>query len=180
MQCSECNKRPATLHYTQIINGKKTEINVCDVCAKQKGYPLYSSQDEPFSLQELLTSLFHVNQAQMGMQNNSFFNQIEQLECDKCHSTFSDFQRLGKFGCSHCYQSFRSKLDPIFRRVHSGNAKHHGKIPKRKGGTLHVKKELEMYRDYLLQLIEEENFEQAAIVRDRIKELEKQKRGESS
>lgn len=180
MQCSECKQRPATLHYTQIINGKKTEIHVCEVCAAQMGYPLYQTQDDPFSLQDLLTSLFHANHAKMDMHNSAFFEQIGQLECDRCHSTFADFQRLGKFGCAHCYQSFRPKLDAIFRRVHSGNAKHHGKIPKRKGGKLHIKKEIEMYREYLQQLVAEENFEQAAIVRDKIKELEEQQRGESS
>lgn len=180
MQCSECNKRPATLHYTQIINGKKTEIHVCEVCAAQKGYPFHTTQEEPFSLQDLLTSLFHVNHAQMDMQNNAFFEQIERLRCEKCNSTFSDFQRLGKFGCAQCYQSFKPKLESIFRRVHSGNVKHHGKIPKRKGSSIHVKKELETYREYLKQLIVEENFEKAAIIRDKIKELEKLQRGESS
>lgn len=178
MQCNECNKRPATIHYTQFINGEKSEMHVCDTCAKNKGYPTHS--EEGFSLQELLKGLFNVSSAQLDIQNESLFKQVNELKCDLCHSSFTDFQRQGKFGCANCYESFKPKLDSIFRRVHSGNMKHYGKIPKRKGGKLHAKKELAMYRDYLKQLIDEENFEEAAIIRDRIREIEEQKRGDIS
>src|SRR5699024_119897 len=102
------------------------------------------------------------------------------LKCKACHMTFTEFQRIGKFGCAHCYEDFKSKLNSVFRRVHSGNTQHNGKIPKRKGGKLHIKKEILKYRDYLTQLIEEENFEEAAIVRDRIKQLESDKGGEQA
>lgn len=37
MLCQECQRRQATLHFTKIINGKKTEFHICDVCAKEKG-----------------------------------------------------------------------------------------------------------------------------------------------
>lgn len=180
MNCNECQKRPATLHFTQIVNGAKTEIHVCDVCAKQMGYSMHT--EETFSLHDLLTGLFNFNSPQKEMQNQSpsFFQELGEVTCDKCHSTFNDFQRAGKFGCAHCYDAFHSKLDPILRRVHSGNTKHNGKIPKRKGGNLHVKKELELQRDYLQQLIADQNFEQAAIVRDKIKHLEQKKEGDPS
>lgn len=178
MQCTECNKRPATLHFTQIINGEKTEVHVCHVCAQQNGYP--SSSDEAFSLHELLTELFNVTSKKLDVNNESFFEQFTELKCDHCQLSFTDFQRIGKIGCNRCYETFKPRLDSVFRRVHSGNTKHSGKIPKRKGGKLHIKKELEMYREYLKQLINDENFEEAAIVRDRIKQLEKEKGGNES
>jgi len=171
MQCTECNKRPATLYYTQIINGEKTEVQVCEVCAQQKGYP--TGANESFSLHELLTGLFNVTSPNLDMQKDSLFEQVTEITCDNCNLSFADFQRIGKFGCAHCYSSFKPKLNSIFRRVHSGNSRHQGKIPKRKGSSLHLKKELAMYREYLQQLINEENFEEAAIIRDRIRELEK-------
>lgn len=175
MLCSECNKKPATLHFTQIVNGKKTEVNVCEICAQKKGY--LTNSDETFSLHELLTSLFNVtsNSSQVDLGNESFFERFTEMKCDRCQLSFSDFQRIGKFGCANCYESFKPRLNSVIRRVHSGNTQHSGKIPKRKGSKLHLKKELSKYRDYLKQLIEEENFEEAALVRDRIKELEKDK-----
>lgn len=178
MQCTECQKRPATLHFTQIINGEKTEVHVCEVCAQQKGYTFYA--DEPYSLHDLLTGLFNVTSPNIDMKEDSFFNQFAELTCDHCQLSFSDFQRIGKFGCAQCYKTFKTKLHSIFRKVHSGNTKHNGKIPKRKGGKLHIKKEIERYREYLQQLIKEENFEEAAVIRDRIKELEKLKGGNES
>lgn len=173
MECNECKKRPATLHFTQIINGQKTEIQVCELCAKKKGY--MNNSEESYSLHDLLTGLFNFSSSQIDLQNDDLFAQIEELECSKCKMTFNDFQRIGKFGCANCYDVFKVKLDSIFRRVHSGNTKHHGKIPKRKGGKLHTKKELEIYRIELQQLIEQEEFEQAAIVRDKIRKLEHKK-----
>ncbi|HLR72497.1 MAG TPA: UvrB/UvrC motif-containing protein [Pseudogracilibacillus sp.] len=178
MKCSECKERPATLHFTQIINGKKTEVQVCEICATKKGYMNYT--EETYSLHDLLTGLFNIGSSQIELQNDNIFQQIEELQCSKCNITFNDFQRVGKFGCAHCYKSFKSKLDSIFRRVHSGNTKHQGKIPKRKGSHLHAKKEIELFRKRLQQLVEEEEFEKAAVVRDQIKKLEAKSEGDHS
>lgn len=175
MKCSECNKRPATLHLTQIINGKKTELNVCEICASKKGY--INQSEEAYSLHDLLTGLFNFGSSQLELQNENFFSSAEDLQCPKCKMTFNDFQRIGKFGCASCYDAFKSKLDSIFRRVHSGNTKHIGKIPKRKGAHLHTQREIETHREELQRLIEQEEFEQAAVVRDKIKKLEAEKDG---
>lgn len=176
MECSECQKRPATLHFTQIVNGQKTEIKVCEVCAKKKGY--MTDSDDAYSLHDLLTGLFNFGTSNIDLQNN-IFAEVKELQCSQCNITFDDFQKIGKFGCASCYSSFKSKLDSIFRRVHIGNTKHMGKIPKRAGGKLHIKKELALYREKLQQLIANEEFEQAAIVRDQIKQLEKKAGGHS-
>lgn len=170
MECQECHKRPATLHFTQLINGNKTEVHVCEVCAKEKGYMTYP--EEGYSLQNLLAGLFNFDSSQVSKHSNAQFQQVKELECPKCERTFSEFKRTGKFGCAECYYTFSNKLDPIFRRVHSGNTKHQGKIPKRKGGNLHLKKQLESLRFQLKELIQQEAFEEAATVRDQIKELE--------
>lgn len=177
MECSECQKRPATLHFTQVINGQKTEINVCEECAKKKGYMSYT--DDTYTIHDLLTGLFNFGSSNIDLKNNSFFQEVKELQCSHCGITFDDFQRIGKFGCANCYNTFKTKLDAIFRKVHSGNTKHHGKIPKRKGGKLHTKKEIEFYRAKLKELIEREEFEQAAVVRDHIKKLE-EKAGDHS
>ena len=178
MKCSECNKRPATLYFSQIINGQKTEIKVCEICATKKGYINHS--EETYSLHDLLTGLFNFGPSQIDLQNEQIFKEIDELQCPKCNITFNDFQRIGKFGCASCYETFKVKLDSIFKRVHSGNTKHIRKRPKRKGVHLHAKKELGALRKKLKQLIEEEEFEKAAVVRDEIKKLEAEKEGDHS
>jgi|SRR5699024_9404761 len=177
MDCQECHENPATLHFTQIINGQKTEVQVCEECAKKKGYISYPG--EGYSLHDLLTGLFSFDSKQLQVKENDPFKQVEEIQCPRCKITFNDFRRIGKFGCAKCYSAFSTKLDSIFRRVHSGNTKHTGKIPKRKGGSLHTKKELELYRQKLQKLIEEEEFERAAEVRDIIRKLEVDKAKEA-
>jgi len=169
MACQECQKRPATLHFTKFTNGKKTEVHLCEVCAKEKGYMTYP--EEGYSLHNLLSGLFNFDSKQMDSHQGSFHHPQE-LQSHRCGLSLSEFKRFGKFGCAECYESFSSRLDPIFRRVHSGNTKHNGKIPKRQGGHLHTKKELESYKDQLKQLVAREEFEKAAVIRDKIKDLE--------
>src|SRR5690625_4794339 len=107
MKCSECNKRPATLHVTQIINGKKSNIQVCDVCATNKGYLNYS--EESYSLHDLLKGLFNFDSSQIDLQEEQLFGKINELQCGKCNLTFDDFQRTGKFGCAECYDTFSTR-----------------------------------------------------------------------
>lgn len=175
MKCQECQQRPATLHFTQVINSNKREIHVCEICAKEKGYMTYP--EEGYTLHNLLAGLFNFDSSQLGTHQETSFQQTKELQCPKCELTFSEFKRSGKFGCAECYQTFSSYLNPIFRRVHSGNTKHSGKIPKRQGGDLHVKKQLEAYQEELQKLIETEAFEKAAVVRDKIKELKQKQKG---
>lgn len=49
MQCQECGKRPATLHFTKIVNGEKTEFRICESCAREKGEIIPGTTgDSPF------------------------------------------------------------------------------------------------------------------------------------
>ncbi|KGX85413.1 UvrB/UvrC motif-containing protein [Pontibacillus litoralis] len=173
MDCQECQQRPATLHFSQVINGNKKEIHLCEKCAQEKGY--MSQYNESFSLHNLLSGLFNFDSYQLTeSQNSNAYTATQKVQCEKCGLTYNEFTRIGKFGCAHCYEAFGEKLNPIFRRVHSGNTIHDGKVPKRMGGNLHVRKQLEKERQHLQQLINEEAFEEAAQVRDRIRSLEQQ------
>ena len=169
MECQECHMRPATLHFTKIINGQKAEVHICEHCAKEKGD--FHPGSNSFSIHNLLSGLLGFEEP-MGEASESPF-QVSELQCSKCGMTYSQFAKKGKFGCAHCYKTFEAKLDPIFRRVHGGNTTHTGKIPKRIGGNIHTRRQLEQLKKKLQQHIEREEFEQAAEVRDRIRLLER-------
>ncbi|MDL4841353.1 UvrB/UvrC motif-containing protein [Aquibacillus rhizosphaerae] len=171
MECQECHERPATLHFTKVINGDKTEIHVCEHCAKEKGYVSY--EEEAYSLHDLLSGLFNFDSVSLNEQKKNSFVTDQGLKCEKCGLTYQEFTHLGKFGCAECYHTFSERLNPIFRRVHSGNTRHDGKIPKRIGTDIHQRKELHILKDKLQQLIKAEEFEQAAQIRDQIKSLER-------
>lgn len=74
-------------------------------------------------------------------------------------------------GCGQCYETFADQLGPLLRKVHSAT-EHTGKTPKRAAGPLKLKREIQALRRELQAAVAEEDFERAAQLRDRIRELE--------
>ncbi|MFD2657916.1 MULTISPECIES: UvrB/UvrC motif-containing protein [Gracilibacillus] len=169
MECQECKQNPATVHFAQVINGEKTEIHVCQQCAKEKGY--VSQEEDAYSLHHLLSGLF--NPKPNAINHQSHKTAGKELQCDKCGMTYQQFARIGKFGCASCYHTFSEHLNPLFRKVHSGNTAHEGKVPKRVGSDIYQRKKLRDLKVKLQQAIAEEAFEEAAKIRDEIRSLEK-------
>jgi protein arginine kinase activator len=165
MVCQECNKRPATLHFTKIVNGEKTEFHFCETCAREKG-ELIPGTTNGFSIHNLLSGLLDLEHV-----GSPSVNKVQNLRCEQCGLTYSQFSKIGRFGCSECYRHFSERLDPLFKRVH-GNTVHVGKIPKRTGSLIQCRKEVEMLKKDLQRCIEREEFESAAQIRDQIRELE--------
>ncbi|MFE8698570.1 UvrB/UvrC motif-containing protein [Cytobacillus sp. FJAT-53684] len=173
MICQECNQRPATLHFTKIVNGEKAEYHLCEKCAQEKGDMFMFNGTSGFSINNLLTGLLNMDPTIHKKEQDPFF-QEEILQCDQCSMTFQQFIKVGRFGCANCYQAFEEQLKPILKRLQSGNLSHNGKIPARVGGSLHLKKNIEELKYKLKELISKEEFEQAAGVRDEIRLLESQ------
>lgn len=172
MECQECHERKATLHFKHILNGQETKISLCEVCAKKKGYLSYP--EEGYSLNDLLSGLFQKDGLNLSSAGTTKSSQSQEMKCSSCGRTFSEFKKAGKFGCADCYAFFGSKVEPILRRVHAGNTKHTGRIPKRAGKYIQQKQLISSHKEELKQLIEEEEFEKAAILRDKIRVLEKE------
>ncbi len=173
MNCEECGKRPATLHLTKIVNGEKTEYHICEACAKEKGD--FMSDFNNFSIHNILAGLLNFdpmtknNSASSGV--NQGTTQAKPQRCETCGLTYAQFSKSGRFGCSDCYQAFGNRLDPLFRRIH-GNTTHYGKVPERTGGQIKIRKELDQLKASLQQFVASEEFEKAAEIRDRIRDLE--------
>lgn len=164
MFCQECQKRPATVHLTQIINNKKTELHLCSECARNHQELAFSINFEP---------TFSIHKFFAGLLDSPHF-QVEPVaspECPNCHLNLNSFAETGRFGCSRCYRTFGNGLTPLLRRV-QGTTQHTGKVPKRAGGKLSVKREIEKLKAELHQAVQEEAYEKAAELRDRIRALE--------
>jgi protein arginine kinase activator len=167
--CQDCGKKPATLHFTKIVNGEKTEFHICESCARERGEGIPGAPNG-FSIHSLLSGLLDFDPSSSN--GTSSAKQQQMIRCENCGLTYAQFSKLGRFGCSNCYRQFADKLDPLLKRVH-GNAVHVGKIPKRSGGQIQYKREIEKLRRDLQSRIEREEFESAAHIRDRIRELER-------
>jgi protein arginine kinase activator len=173
MICQECNQRPATLHFTKIVNGEKTEVNLCEKCAQEKGEMFMFSGESGFTFNNLLAGLLNIDTS-FKQKNKSTFQREEVLQCDRCGMTFPQFVKIGRIGCSHCYDTFKDELKPVLKRLHSGNWTHTGKIPKRSGGGIQLRKRIEDLKSELRNTIIQEEFEKAANLRDEIRSLEQE------
>ncbi|HBG15947.1 MAG TPA: hypothetical protein DDW93_04130 [Firmicutes bacterium] len=170
MWCERCKQRQATVHVTKVINNHKTESHLCEVCAGKSGKDLGFLFEPNFSFHHLLAGLL---ESEFGVKSESFSQQKEEShkKCPTCGLTFTDFRNMGLMGCANCYDLFKDHLDPLLRRVH-GSIAHTGKVPKRTGGRVRVRKEIEELRSKLQEAIKREAYEEAAKLRDEIKEKE--------
>lgn len=164
MLCEKCGKRDATTHIRTVINGTVYDKNLCEHCAMEQGVNL-SPQT---SLSDMLASMF------TGFRSD---RQENQKRCPVCGATFGDIANSGKAGCAECYNTFKRELLPYLKRVH-GSTKHIGKIPDNVSVTAVTQKDsVADLREELNRLIAEENYEQAAVIRDKIRETEAQNNG---
>ena len=164
MLCQQCQKRVANVYFTQIINGKKIEMYLCEKCADEKGQFGFSPQ---LNLGDFLWGF-------PGFGGSAGFAQAEQPEevrCDGCSMSFDDFRKSGKLGCGSCYNIFRENLSPILRRIH-GNIEHTGKVPEKFLRCVETTNEIERLKAELTAAISSEKYEMAADLRDRIRDLE--------
>jgi len=172
MLCQSCNKRAASVQYIQYINGEKIEIYLCEECAKQSGYMINGIN---LGISNFLSSFMGLMQPEYAHKDDIH----KKPACEKCGLTFEQFQKNGRLGCDNCYSTYRNKLDSLFRRIQGGNVKHTGKTPKRAEKSIKNSIELEEQRMLLKKALQDENYEEAAILRDKIKKLEfDNKRGE--
>jgi protein arginine kinase activator len=87
--------------------------------------------------------------------------------------TYDDFRKVGRLGCAECYTTFRRSLASLLKRIH-GSTHHLGKAPARLVKPPKAKMELADLKKRLERSIEMEEFEEAARLRDQIREMERQ------
>lgn len=160
MQCDVCAKNEATVHLTEIVNDKVTKLHLCETCAREKG----AEMEEHFGLSDLLSGL-----ADLGSSIES--RAASAVKCPNCKITYQDFKRVGRLGCSECYEAFKNELAPLLRRIH-GADRHVGKVPLRIGKTVKDTKLLQDLKTKMEKAIQTEDFEEAARLRDKINDLE--------
>lgn len=166
MLCQECNQKQATVHLTRIINNQKTELYLCEDCAR--GKKELGLSGEPFSFHNLLAGILNPKTEGEVMGYPYAREQI----CSGCGLDFGEFSQQGLFGCSTCYDQFSQQMDQLLRRIH-GNNRHTGKIPLRSGRLIKQKQKIKDLRHRLQEAVEKEAFEEAAVLRDKIKDLGK-------
>ena len=191
MLCQNCGKREANVKYTQIINGVKKQISVCSECAVKLGIDGPDFSDFSMSFNSFLGDFFN-DYAQSSLLP-SFESDV--VKCKKCGMSYEDFIKTGMFGCSNCYETFSNPINSLVRNLH-GTTKHIGRSPKKIGDAIssdknknknskseevvetekkqnNIEKKKQDLQKELDKAIKEERYEDAAKIRDQIKEMNK-------
>ncbi|MEW6618782.1 MAG: UvrB/UvrC motif-containing protein [bacterium] len=167
MLCDVCQKEEATIFYKEMVNNKYSEMHLCEKCAYEQGVKKFQL---PSAITNLLSALTELSPEALP-------RQMVEKKCPGCNSTYSDFRERGKLGCSQCYQAFNEPLADILRKIH-GNIQHIGKSPLKVAVTqtqdMTKIKEIEALRKALDEAVKREEYEEAANLRDKIRDLEKE------
>jgi len=167
MLCDICAKNPATVHLTEIIDEQMNELHLCEECARTKS----AAMESQFGLSDLLAGMVDFEKP------SNKTEELVSVKCPSCGLTYADFKKIGRLGCAECYNVFRKYLAPLLKRIH-GSSQHIGKNPLKGKAVTRVSKKkagLQELKDQLQQAIQKEAFEEAARLRDLIKEIESKK-----
>ena len=165
-KCDKCGAQNATTHVKTIINGELTEYDLCSACAHKLGYTTVFADFES-DFPSLLGSFF----------GNVLPARTQSTRCEFCGTTYAEIANSGHVGCANCYSLFADRLNPSIVRIH-GNAAHCGKHSKALEQEKSQPKEQpkqETVKELQAQLekaVARQDFEKAAELRDKIREME--------
>jgi len=164
MQCQICNKNDATIHLTEIAEGIRTEMHICEQCAVEQDIAVKSH----IPINELLSNLLAVQPTDDELSGSS----EQGLACPNCGFTLAQFRKEGVLGCPHDYEFFERALRPLIERAHDDKTAHCGKVPSKI--PMDTKKQIELLslRQQLEAAVQNEDYELAAELRDKIKQSE--------
>jgi protein arginine kinase activator len=169
--CQQCKKKESTVHLTQIVNNKKVVLNLCKDCAEERGFHS-PFENLPFPLAEFVSGMVGSSKKTASKGEKL---PVKPKVCSFCGMSFDEFAKSGRLGCGECYSAFRVELKDLLRKIHN-SCDHRGKVPQGTSDTMKPVREERRLREDLKRAIEQEDFERAADLRDKIKEISENSR----
>ena len=164
MLCQHCYKKNATISISQVENNEQKEINLCESCAEKEGFSQTIS-----NLPQIFTGLMLDILKYREKQNGLPVRHAESGLCPACGYSWDDFKRTGLLGCDQCYITFNQQIKGVLKRIH-GSTKHVGKRPNT-NNEFTVEQNLQFLERALQEAVKKEEYEKAAIFRDKIRSL---------
>lgn len=159
MKCQSCSK-PATVHLTDIVNGHKKQLHLCQACAEKQQLIKQQELNLPAILQTLI-----------GQHIGQLTDELARLTCPRCGIKYMEFRAEGRLGCPHDYEVFRLGLEPLLQRIHRAQ-RHVGKSPRHGQRHAGLQAEVVELQRQLRQAVEQEAYEEAARLRDELRKRE--------
>lgn len=157
MICDICKKNAATVHLTEIVGNKIVELHLCQNCADMKTEAFKDKLSIPGFLS--------------GGTERRRLKDKDVLRCPFCGLSFTEFRKKGRLGCHRCYEVFRDRLFPLLRRIH-GAVHHVGRCPGRVETRTVPERSMKELKERLARAVKLEEYEEAARIRDQIKNIE--------
>lgn len=164
MHCQICKENEATIHLTEIIDGVRSEIHLCEHCAADQGITVKSH----IPINELLSSLLSVQPTDDDLSDPS----RKELTCPHCGFTLDQFRKEAVLGCPYDYEVFEKSLSPLIKKAHNGKSSHCGKIPSKIPKDAKKQIVILNMRQQLEDAVRTEDYELAAKLRDKIAKRE--------
>lgn len=158
-KCRRCTKT-ATIHVTEIREGKGTAVHLCETCARE-----YLEKNAPTEAALAIAG----EVAHADDETEKATSAVP--PCPHCGISFAEFRENGRFGCPQDYAHFQSDLLPLLENIHE-DTQHVGKQPRRLLIGTQDQARLVQLRSAQREAIEQEDYEKAARLRDEIAALE--------
>ena len=172
--CMRCNKNYATVKLTKIVGGKVKEINLCKECASEVSPYQKKLTESQANLADILQKLISGSATVKGEEAEPApREETVKATCSRCRTTFEQYRSSLFLGCTECYEAFEKHLIPELRRLH-GSVQHTGKIPYHQRERFERQKMINKIQRELEKSIEDEQFERAAELRDKIRALQEE------
>lgn len=162
-KCEVCGEKPASVHLTQMVNNKVKKMHLCESCAAASGLDITGT----ISIADML----------LGLGSSRSEEDFAEKICPHCDISLEEFRKTSRLGCPHCYETFASELDSLLTAMHRSN-RHVGKRPLNAPQAKPAYSLFELNKA-LKKAVEIENYEEAALIRDYIRELKKENSSKS-
>ncbi len=160
MKCEICRQKEAVIHIQQIMGKERIDLHLCESCALERG--IAGSEDKiELSISNLINGLIDIRQMKGSRKKL----------CPNCGSSWKMITRREQMGCLECYAAFAGEIRSFFSKT-VGKSRHKGKYPKRLLTYKTFLVDVIKLKNGLKEALKRENYERAALLRDRIKELE--------
>jgi protein arginine kinase activator len=156
MKCDRCDN-PASVHLTQVVNGKMKKLHLCESCSSEMGVG-----QGGFNMSDILLGK-GVAQPLAGVPGNR--------ACPECGWTLRKLRKKGRLGCASCYEAFEKEVKGLLYSIHHAT-EHTGNVPKGRGEQLSVRNRLDDLKSRITEAVAEEDYEQAAEYRDELRQLQ--------
>ena len=154
MQCESCQEREAAVDLTIVSGDRKRRLRLCSRCARREGG---GGRERPPAKGVKKIDVV-IGQLEAGTR--------EEARCPECGLTYRRFRKIGRLGCPACYAAFGEPLRRLLRRIH-GAVAHVARRARPEEGPA-AGPNLDHLRRELRKAVDEEAYERAAELRDRI------------